>query len=98
MTGEPMVPSPPQYSGASAPTLTDDGTATRAPLLDEARCDAIVAALWTRRSDWTRRSESFYTLGAAAYLDLCNASVERYQALAMLANPILRSIDDRLYA
>ena len=53
-------------------------------------CEEISNRLLERKIEWIKRGPSFFTLGAASYLDACgNGSYEYYSNLFIQANKIL---------
>jgi hypothetical protein len=66
-------------------------------ILSAAECHDIRARVFALRERWTERSpNSFYTLGAASYLDAPSQHAA-YQAAAQVTNPILRENFPELY-
>jgi len=63
--------------------VTDDTEVRRIPLLDDDERKRVAARLDDLCSEWERRSDHFFTLRAAAYLDVCGdgGSLERYRSL-----------------
>jgi hypothetical protein len=63
----------------------------RVELLDRAELSAVRNAIHALRPRWTRRHEtvSFFTLGAASYLDAREGGFAAYQEQARQTNPIL---------
>lgn len=69
---------------------------TSLQLLSSAECDRLAESLEALREHWIRRGNphsSFYTLGAASYLD----DPAEYPTVARRLNPILREHFDWLY-
>lgn len=74
------------------PSLTDDGCIRRILLLEIEDCRAELHKLDALRPRWTERGKSFFTLGAAAYLDLCGGgSPARYRDRGIASNSLIRA-------
>lgn len=71
--------------------LTDDGRVRRVPFLCEKQCRAAVEQLTAVGSHWTERGRGFFTLGAAAYIDLCRSGHADYRNRSEAGNPVIRS-------
>jgi hypothetical protein len=71
--------------------VLQESSVRRYELTDATQCAEWIQRLKNLQPHWTQRGPAFYTLGAAAYLDLCSktGSRARYDEVARRGNPII---------
>jgi hypothetical protein len=76
--------------------IDDDAVVSQHNFLSPSQCALIRDRILALESRWIRRADTFFTLGAASYLDAPNR-LAAYLMSAAAHNPVLRSAFDDLY-
>jgi hypothetical protein len=76
--------------------IDDDAVVTQHEFLSAAQCQQIQDRVMALEPRWIRRGNTFFTLGAASYIDAPNQLGE-YLRCAALHNPVLKSGFDDLH-